>query len=250
MDKNHKKDFRIELYHKYVSSFKYFIENEDPRAINSDYKIYKKWYLPLIKNFSKDASIIDIGCGAGRMLQFLKMEGYTNTFGIDISEEQVKKAKNKELNVKVHNYFDFASTSPQKYDIIFALDFVEHFYRDEMIELFRGINSFLNENGILIIHTPNGDGLFPQHIIYGDLTHLTIFNSNSLAQLLRSTGFNQIECFETGPVTKNMKGLIRLLLWKIIRLLFQFVRIIETGRSEKILTQEIICVSYKNLNKK
>jgi len=239
------KDFRSELYSKYASTFKKFVGDEDSINIKSEYELYRRWYLQLIKKFSKNAAIIDIGCGPGLMLQFLKQEGFQNLYGIDISEQQVNKARGKGLNADVMNIFDFFNVNKKKFDIIFALDIVEHFHKHELLDLFTGINYLLNENGVLLIHTPNGDGLLPQHIIYGDLTHLTIFNPNSISQILRFTGFDKIKYYETGPTSKNLKGFIRFLLWKIIRMIFQSIRIIETGSTEKILTQDFICLAHK-----
>ena len=41
----------------------------------------------------------------------------------------------------------------------------------------------------MLVQTANGAGLFPAQVIYGDLTHMTIFTPHSLAQLLRASGF-------------------------------------------------------------
>jgi 2-polyprenyl-3-methyl-5-hydroxy-6-metoxy-1,4-benzoquinol methylase len=239
------KDFRAELYNKYISTFKTFISIEDSNSIRSSQEIFKIRYLRLIQNYSKEASIIDIGCGAGHLLNFLKQSGYDNSYGIDISEQQVNSARSKGLNAEVVNIFDFIKTNKRKFDIIFAMDIVEHFYKDELFGFFSTVNNLLNDNGILIIRTPNGDGLFPNHIIYGDLTHLTIFNPNSLLQILRLTGFSKIEFYETGPTTKNFYGVVRLLLWKIIKIFIKSLRIIETGSAEKIITQDFICTAKK-----
>ncbi len=243
------KDFRSELYSKYFSTFTKFIGEEDlfdKKTKNVLFTIYKKWYLPIIKRFPKNVAVLDIGCGTGHMLNFLKKEGFQNLYGIDISEELIKLTREKGINADVYDIFNFLGINKKKFDVVFGLDIIEHFYKDELFGLFKGLNNILNDNGIIIIHTPNGDGLFPQHIIYGDLTHLTIFNSNSLSQILRSTGFTKIRCSETGPTSKNFKGIIRIILWKIIRLVFQSIRIVETGGSEKILTQDFICIAHKS----
>jgi 2-polyprenyl-3-methyl-5-hydroxy-6-metoxy-1,4-benzoquinol methylase len=238
-------DFRTELYKKYISSFKEYIGSKDSIDIKSDYQIFSRRYIPLLKEFKRDAKIIELGCGSGYMLQFLKQHGFNNLYGIDISEEQIEKACQKGLNVEAKNVFNFFNENKEKYDIVFALDFVEHFHKNELLDLFTSINETMNNNGILIIHTPNGDGLFPRNHIYGDLTHLTIFNPNSLTQLLILTGFNEIKFYETGPEAKNFTGLIRLFLWKIVKGVVKAVRIIETGGSEKILTQDFICAARK-----
>jgi 2-polyprenyl-3-methyl-5-hydroxy-6-metoxy-1,4-benzoquinol methylase len=246
---NDTRDFRQELYDQYFSTFRKFILDEDYFYKKAGYKAFRKQYLPVIKDFPKNSSILDIGCGTGIILEFLRDEGYQNLYGVDLSEQQINTTKEKGLNAEAIGIFEFIMKNSKKFDIIFTIDLIEHFYKDELIDLFMGINSLLNENGVLIIHTPNGDGIFPQHIIYGDLTHLTIFNSNSLKQILYLTGFNNINFYETRPIAKNLYGLIRLILWKIVRAIFQSIRIIETGGAEKILSQDFITFAFKN-NKK
>lgn len=243
--RSRKKDFRTEMYKKYISTFKMFIGNEDTSDLNSDYEYYRRKYYPLISDFPPETEIIELGCGSGYMLQFLKQQGFRNLYGIDISEEQIKKANDKGINAEVKNIYDFFKTNNKKFDIVFALDFVEHFYKDELLELFSGIKEIMNERGILIIRTPNGQGLFPGRIIYGDLTHLSIFNPDSLTQILKITGFDNIQFYETGPVAKSLVGFIRLVLWKIVKFIFKTMKMIETGTSGSILTQEFICTAQK-----
>jgi 2-polyprenyl-3-methyl-5-hydroxy-6-metoxy-1,4-benzoquinol methylase len=241
--KSQDNDFRVDLYNKYISTFKQFIGNESTANIKSDYKYYRKIFYPILKEFRKSASIIEVGCGSGYILQFLNQEGFQSLYGIDISEEQIEKAKAKGLQTDVKDVFEFFDTNDKKYDIVFALDFVEHFYKQELIKLFTGIRGIMNENGILIIRTPNGQGLFPGRIVYGDLTHLTIFNPDSLTQILRLTGFSKINFYETGPVSKNLIGFVRVVLWNIIKIFVKAIKTIETGEFNEILTQEFICTA-------
>ena len=239
-------DFRNDLYEKYRSTFKNFIENDDPVSKDSVFKICRRRFLPLLSDFRrKDIKILELGCGSGYLLEFLKLEGFTNTYGLDISEQQIQKAKSKGLNVDVGNIFEFFKTNTTKYDVVFALDFVEHFYKYELLDLFTGINNILDNNGILILQTPNGQGLFAGRNIYGDLTHSTIFNPNSLNQILKITGFDNIKLYETGPVPKNLVGSIRLMLWKIVKLIVKATRIIETGAAENIISQDFVCSAKK-----
>ncbi|MCR8454597.1 MAG: class I SAM-dependent methyltransferase [Crenarchaeota archaeon] len=51
-------------------------------------RCYKRWYGPFLPE-DRDARILDIGCGMGHFLYFLKEEGYRNFLGVDISREQV-----------------------------------------------------------------------------------------------------------------------------------------------------------------
>lgn len=93
----------------------------------------------------------------------------------------------------------------------------------------------------LFIRTPNGQGLHSTDIIYGDLTHMTIFNPASLNQILKLTGFVNINFFENPPIAKNLKGLIRLMFWKIIKLIANLIKIIETGVLRKFGHEILLC---------
>jgi len=246
---NTEEDFRLMLYQNYVSDYKKVTSAKSDKDKKSDYEIYKRRYLPMLREYSKDSKIIEVGCGNGYVMQFFREQGFTNLYGIDISVEQIKEARGKGLNADVKNIFEFFRTNKEKYDVVLALDFVEHFSKDELPALFSGLNNLLNKDGVLIIHTPNGEGFFPGRIIYGDLTHLTIFNPTSLLQILLNTGFKEIKFFEVSPVAKNIKGIVRLVLWKIIRSIIRISKIIETGSVGRILTQSFMCVAKKNLIK-
>ena len=240
---NNNQDYRSSFYEEYVSTFKHHI----PSASFDHYKkIFDKQFLPLIEEFNKNASLIEFGCGAGNELQLLREKGYTNLFGIDISPEQIQKARIKGLNVEQTDVFRFLEVNEKKFDIIFALDFVEHFDKREILKLFGGFSKILKTGGKLILRTPNGEGLFPGRIIYGDLTHMTIFNSYSLTQLLLKTGFTDIKLFESIPVENNFSGLIRTILWRVIKFIIKIMRASEGASTINILTQNLICTSKKD----
>lgn len=234
--------FREQLYEHYVSTFK------GPRNDLQDLRWYR-WsqykFVPLLHGLPREARILDLGCGAGQMLQLLKDTGFTNASGIDISAEQVDLATNRGLNATVGDVFEYLRGSQLSVDAIIALDFVEHFDKSEQIPLFKAIHSALRSGGRLILETPNGEGLFANQVIYGDLTHLTIFSEGSLSQLLRLTGFEKIRFYETGPVPKDLKGRVRGLLWRIVKLAANSARLIESGETHRLWTKNLICCSQK-----
>ena len=79
-------------------------------------------------------------------------------------------------------------------------------------------------------------------MIYGDLTHMTIFNPGSLLQLLTLSGFDQIEFFETGPAPMGLTGRLRAHRPRsVIRGAASLVRRIETGKLQRIWTENMIC---------
>lgn len=237
-------DFRTTLYKKYQSSFKKYIDKMDPTDSDSDVKYFRHKYLPLIEEFNLDAAILDLGCGTGIMMNYLSRAGYKNMEGVDISEEQIDVAKNRGLNVSVDDAFHFLDNCIN-YDIIFILDFIEHFTKAEILILMDKIFNRLKKGGAVIIRTPNGNGFNANKIIYGDLTHITIFNSNSLTQLLKFYNFETVEFFESGPIPKSVKGTVGFILWNVEKLFLNILRYVETGTTEKCLTKEFVCKAVK-----
>jgi len=210
---------------------------------------YWEWckhkYLPILERLGADARILELGCGPGHMVEFLTRSGFTRVSGIDVSEEQIEMAKKRGINAQVIEASEMLSGTENSWDAIIAIDLVEHFYRDELLGFFTNIYNGLKCGGMLIIQTPNGQGLFPHQVIYGDLTHLTIFTPSSLKQILRLVGFEEIHFKETGPVPNRLLGKIRLLLWTLIKFSANTVRRIEAGKAQDIWSENIICYCHK-----
>ena len=76
----------------------------------------------------KKSSILDIGCGFGRYLKALEMNGYPNSFGIDPSEEQISYARDRLHLTNIENIdaISFLNKSKHLYDAILLLDVLEH----------------------------------------------------------------------------------------------------------------------------
>lgn len=239
-------DFRKELYNRYVSTFKGESFEENMDALRSHWAWCEHKYLPILNQLRRDDSILELGCGAGYMMEFLRKRGFSKVQGIDISEEQVSLARKRGLDANVEDALLFLESKSESYDAIIALDFIEHFSRDELMRLLPLISRALKTNGMLILQTPNGQGLFPRQVIFGDLTHLTVFTPESLGHLLKLFNFDCVEFSETGPTPGKLTGKIRAGLWGLLKLMANIVRRIETGKSQQIWTENMICCCRKS----
>ncbi len=242
-------DYRNQLYSEYDTKFNKKINVVTDGDLKSQENHYKVKLLPYLNYFSRDSKILELGCGPGYLLDFLSKSGFKNLKGIDISSEQVNLARSKGYDVDEVDVMKFLQDQTQTWDIIFAFDFIEHFNKIEVIELFKMIHLKTADDGMIFFRTPNAEGLFPNGIIYGDLTHQTIFNKNSLSQLLNFSGFNYHLFFENHPINKTMMGVIRNVLWKVVRVLLNFVKLIESGQTQKLWTRELYCVAWKEFQK-
>lgn len=73
---------------------------------------------PISEN--KDINILDIGCGTGFSLEYLKGLGYFSIKGIDPSKEMINIAKIKKLNVKIGG-FENLDKITEKFDFIISI---------------------------------------------------------------------------------------------------------------------------------
>ncbi len=233
-------DFRSFLYQNYVSKFTH--QTSISISSISRRQWYDHKYLPLLKNLGRSDHILDLGCGAGDLLFYLRQRGFDFAEGIDISAEQVKLAREKGLSATQEDVFCFLKDNEQQYAAIVAVDFIEHFTKEELMVLLPLIRNRLQGGGLLMLQTPNGQGLCPNQVIYGDLTHLTIFSPGSLSQLLQWAGFADLQFFETGPVKANVKGMLRLVGWRLVKTMANCIRLVETGKTQRIWTENMICV--------
>lgn len=237
-------DFRDGLYEQYVSGFTGVGEPMDDKSFQS----YLAWCRfkvgPHLAEIGRDAPVLEVGCGPGNLLLYLAEEGFTRAKGIDMSAEQVQVAVERGLDVELADAFEFLPQAP-KVQLLLGFDFIEHFEKDEVLALLRLFYEVLDRDGLLIIQTPNGQGLFPHQVIHGDFTHLTILSPSSLRQALHLVGFCDIRFTETGPVPKDLRGTVRMFLWRAVRLAANLMRMIETGKTQSIWTENMICVARK-----
>jgi hypothetical protein len=165
--------------------------------------------------------------------------------GIDISIEQIDLGRRRGVHAERADAFDFLESKRQAFAAIIAVDVFEHFSRDELLRLAPLLHTALQAGGRLLIQTANGAGLFPRQVIYGDLTHMTIFTPNSLAQLLRPVGFGNFGFFETGPIPIRLRGKLDVALWATLKAVANTVRSIETGKRQAIWTENFICRAFR-----
>jgi SAM-dependent methyltransferase len=234
-------DFRAGLYARYVSTFK----GEASGHAEPSFAWWDHKYLPLLTDLDRAVPILEIGCGDGKLLAYLARRGFSHATGIDISPEQVELARARGLPAEVGDVFERLGGRERSVAAILAIDVFEHFSRDELVRLTPILHAALRPGGRLLVQTANGAGLFPAQVIYGDLTHLTIFTPQSLDQLLRAAGFVDLAFYETGPIPIRLRGKANVALWSMIKTLANAVRHIETGKRQTIWTENFICVARR-----
>lgn len=241
------KDYRITLYEDYAESFKNNTGRFDYVAADSwepCLKHYLRHWLPV----DKEARIIDLGCGEGRILYLLKQMGYSNVEGVDISESQLKIARQVSDKVVKANVLRYLEGTTDKYDLILSFDVIEHLQKAEALEFLDLCQAQLNDNGRLILQTPNASSPFFGDVRYGDFTHELAFTPRLLSQLVCRAGFESVDSREAGPVPKgySFKSAFRSKIWWLIRKIYCFFEMIETGGcGQRIYTRVFLLSGVK-----
>lgn len=203
-------------------------------------KIAKKRYLPFLPA-DKSAPIIDVACGAGHFLYFLKKENYTNIKGIDISKIQVEIAKTIGLaEVEEANLFEYLRCHPEEYEMVVANDIIEHLTKEEVFTFLDIIYSAIKPGGRVLISTINASSFFGPYVVYIDFTHELGFTVTSLTQVLRVCGFDDVKVFGNSPIVHDFKSFVHSTLWSIRRKILGFYHLLEFGTGRGIWKFPII----------
>lgn len=177
----------------------------------------------------REAAILDLGCGNGSVLHVLGTRGFTRLSGVDVSSEQVEIARQVCPAVAQSEAVDYLERRPAEFDLLLALDLIEHLGKDDVLPFLDACRRALRPGGRLILRTPNADSPFDSTIRYGDFTHEVCFNPHSLGWLLELCGFDCIEAREAGPRPLGIRSAGRFVLWRLLRRGIWLWNLIETG---------------------
>lgn len=149
------------------------------------------------------AVVADFACGSGMLMELL-WDRVASYVGVDFSEAFIKVAEEKRRSLAAANVRfacqdirEFCAGNPERFDVAFAMDFSEHVYDAEWLEILRSIRSSLKPGGILYLHTPNGDFFIERmkarnFLIKQFPQHVAVRNTEDNVRLLEQAGFSQV----------------------------------------------------------
>lgn len=222
--------YRDSLYKNYASFFGSIDNKSYLNKTNRDELIFEYYFRGWLPE-RPDAAICDLGCGDGGLLRFLASRGFSDLTGVDLSPEQIDRARGGPARLLCGDALEHLEGTPGRYDLLVARDVVEHLSKDELLRFFCLARAGLRPGGRLVVQTPNGDAPLVGSVRYGDLTHELCLTPGLLQRLLEHAGFRCCEAREAGPIPRGYSPIstARYALWQATRAIIQFYNLIELG---------------------
>jgi len=146
--------------------------------------------IDIVVPFKKDGKILDVGCGNGEMIGWMKEYGW-KTYGVDTSREACEQAEKQGLDVFCGELQD-AHFSSDFFDVITVNHVLEHVHNP--LALLKECNRILKKDGLFIVDCPNfgcsDSRLFREYWQQVDAPrHLYHFTRDTLNKILNAAGF-------------------------------------------------------------
>ena len=238
--------YRSRIYENYGKTFQDTPEHFDRQAARR-WGRAQDWYLRHWLPGNKSARIVDLACGAGRLLHYFLEKGYSQVEGVDLSPDQVALSRQIVPGVTQGNVIEFLEAHPAQFDLITGYDIIEHFNKDEALRFLDAAYAALKSGGRLVLKTPNNGGIWDEHR-YNDLTHEIGVNANLMRRLLRMVGFQEVEVREADPppIGYSLLASVRFVLWQVIRWQLLLWNLIENGHAgDGVLTRVFLAAGVK-----
>jgi SAM-dependent methyltransferase len=142
---------------------------------------------------SKEARILEIGCGMGGFLLCCQQLGYTEVAGIDVSAEQVEFCRRQGFDrVECADAIGYLPGQTRTFDLVVMSDVLEHLPKSEVISTLEMILRSLVPGGRLLLKIPNLSNPLNLRSRYVDFTHESGLTVESTRQILRVAGFTVV----------------------------------------------------------
>lgn len=180
---------------------------------------------------SKDASVLDFGCGAGTFFIYLEKEGYRDLQGFEPDTRYAVSARHHTRAVieSEKEGSDFLLEKKGQFDFILCRQVLYYLPKEKMAQTVKDLKSALKPGGTLILEVYNAAGLTGLWPRINDLYIQAAFSEHSLSRLVDESGLKilslETEKIPTHSIKMAFWKLARSLWWNVVKLIF----ILERG---------------------
>ncbi len=139
-----------------------------------------------------DKAVLEVGCGTGLFLAYLREKGVTDFLGIDrdpaVADHLPPGIAGNFRAIDVEAFLA-GGADGRRFDRVALFDVLEHFTPEDGVRLLRSLASVLNPDARLLIKVPNMASPWGGQFQYGDLTHKAAYNPTSMRQLAEAAGY-------------------------------------------------------------
>lgn len=201
---------------RYLSSVWNQVWSDNGQLNYANFRLFKT--VDKIKNISvmgvdfRKKRVLDIGCGDGTTLMYLRKYFDIEGVGVDISDDAIKKLqeniKDENLSFRTGDHRDLKTIESNRFDIVLSFGVIEHF--EEYYMALSEARRVLKPDGQIVLIQPHlfSFGVIQEYFLrlmggwkFGNQKDFSCFHYRSL---LRQTGFKDIQ-FLTRPPYPDMK---------------------------------------------
>lgn len=204
---------------------------------------YVRW-LPA----SRDAAILDVGCGTGRVLAFLRARGFRTIEGFDPDESAVAAARQR-VSVPIAVAADwpaFLDGRAQAFDLVILKDVLYYLPQDAVSSHLEVVRGALRPGGRVLIEVFNGAAFTGPFVAYKDEDIRWIPTEHTIRRALERAGFTGVMCLAQTPPSTSFSRVLFNIAGAVWRLVLNAIYVVERGldpANPTILTTKIIAVA-------
>lgn len=179
----------------YIEHYKAINNIENLEASYQGAKSYYEAELTQIfPHVNKNLPVLEIGSGCGFLTKYMTENGFTNITCVDFSKGLLDviaswvKPCPKLINDDANH---FMLSQNNKYGLIILYDLFEHISKENVVQFTQNVYNSLDDDGMLIIRTPNMANFLGSYSRYIDKTHFAGYTQFSIIQVLTDAGFDQ-----------------------------------------------------------
>ena len=168
-----------DYYEKNAQSYFHSTVNVDPASFLS----------PLVNLLCQDSTILDIGCGSGRDLLWLKDKGFCPT-GLENSSALAQLAQENSICHVIKADFLSYDFSQVQYDALIVIGALVHLEREQILNVLKSFLEALVNGGYILLTSKEGQG----KNVSSDGRIFTLWRQSELEDIFKQLNLKILDC--------------------------------------------------------